>query len=280
MRAALLCNSLDSSAALYNIFAHLAQEWETIEADVIHRGDLSQIDYYDTLVYDSAYCAALVHSHLLHPDRFRHVVFHHIHESREQEVNKKGYLERVRPQLIFVTFEEMRVKMEEWGHKAQVVPFSFNTQRFKHLPYPPEFTIGYMGADMRHKGFDEVDQAARELALPCISGRRPSHEGGPFKGRELDFYAQISCYVAAPTHESGPLPPIEAQLCGRPCVVTPVGMMPYIFEHGAGGILTPPGGLKSSIDWAHQYFEREAEKARQFHLPETAHLYEAALLEM
>lgn len=272
-----LCNALDSSAALYNIFEHLAKRF-ACEANVLHR-DSARSPQADVLVYDSAYCAAYVHGRLTHPQHYKHVVLHHIHESPQQEVNKRRYLELVMPDLVIVTFDAMRQAVEEWGFDAVTIPFSFDTTRFHHLPYPQDFTIGYMGADMAHKGFDVVDEAARELGIKCVGARRPSHEDGPFARRELDFYRQISCYVAAPLHESGPLPPIEAQLCGRPCVVTPVGMMPYMFEHGGGGELVAGAEeVKEAVQRVQEGFEAHAAKARAFKLPDTAHMYEQAIL--
>lgn len=283
MRALFLCNALDSGAALYNIFNHLRNNFKTIVADVANRADAPKLlnkanVIYDTIIYDSAYCAALVNEHLQAPSRFNHVIFHHIHESPEQRQRKKVYIDKVSPDLIFVTFSQMKDEISSYGYRVEVVPFSFDTSRFKHLDYPSQFTIGYMGADMKHKGFDEVDQIAREMGVGCVSARRRSHEGGDYVGKEMEFYKQISCYVAAPSHESGPLPPIEAQLCGRPCVITPVGMMPYIFKYGAGGRLASLDNFKNAIDDVLVGFEVESRFAREFKLPDTTSTYEEHLL--
>lgn len=281
MKVAFLANALDSSAALYNVMSHLATSFKELECDVRLRSDVgilnSALCPYKVLVYDSAWGAANTVAQLRNRHKFKHVVFHHIHESAAQLERKRQYLKYVNPSLVLVTFDEMADVVHGWGFNCEVVPFSFDIARFKHLDYPATFTVGYMGADMTHKGFDVVDEVARELGIPCVGARRVSHEGGEWAGREMDFYSQISCYVAMPTHESGPLPPIEAQLCGRPCVMTPVGMMPYMFKHGAGGLLVNKHGLHDAVCDVRDDFERHAERARAFTLPDTSAQYEAAI---
>ena len=281
MRIAFFCNALDSSSALFNIFSHVCARLRRNEGAVLHRDSanwhLSSAKY-DLLVYDSAFCLALVHSKLGRPEKYRHVVLHHIYESVSQRTTKEGWLKSCAPDLVITTFSGMADDVHEHlGLRAEVIPFSFDTARFTHLPYPDTFTVGYLGADKSHKGFDQVDAACKTLNIPCVGARRTSHEDGPYARREPDFYRQISCYAAIPSHESGPLPPIEAQLCGRPAVVSPVGMMPYIFSLGAGGALAEAeDSLVAGLVAVRDNFEEHARKAREFTLPDTSEQYESA----
>lgn len=51
------------------------------------------------------------------------------------------------------------------------------------------------------------------------------------------WYQKIDAYLMTSIYESGPLPLLEAGICGIPVVAAPAGMAPQVLQHG-GGVLT------------------------------------------
>jgi starch synthase len=69
------------------------------------------------------------------------------------------------------------------------------------------------------------------------------HIHGPLHGTELAALFQSATVYVQPTiyNEGLPLPVLEAQACGAPCVVTRSGGMPEVVEEGVTGYVVPAG---------------------------------------
>ena len=57
-----------------------------------------------------------------------------------------------------------------------------------------------------------------------------------FKFMDL-WYKQIDVYLMTSIYESGPLPLLEAGVCGIPIIASPAGLAPQFLSNG-GGVLT------------------------------------------
>lgn len=124
------------------------------------------------------------------------------------------------------------------------------------LPYPEEFSVGYLGGDSLFKGFGSIEAAARLLNIPC-SGHN-SDNGWISKAEIRELYKRMSVYAVASFEDGGPIPPIEALSHGRPVITTYVGSMPEYVEHGENGLFYDGSveGLCMALEevranWAH-----------------------------
>lgn len=273
----------NTSSALFNVFDHVCNNLKLSSGRVLtlHRYEKAMLEFndYDMVVHPSPGDMGTWHG-LVGNGYFKHVCLFHGFESKHCKTSNLDIIKTLSPALTITTALPYNDAVMETGNKSVVIPFSFNTSRFSTLPYPKEFTIGYMGIDSKMKQFEWVDQIGSELGIPVIGARRTNHVGGEYEGKELEFYKQISCYVMSSWDESGPLPPIEALLCGRPIVATNVGMMPYVFERGAGGVLTTINydKLKSGVEHVRNNFKACSTLASKFKLPDTSGEYEKAIL--
>jgi glycosyltransferase involved in cell wall biosynthesis len=123
-------------------------------------------------------------------------------------------------------------------HQVVQIPYAFDHSRWKPLPYPEQFTVGYLGCDYYVKRFDTIEQAAEMAGVQCKGlGRDTNNEEEGYKDDSdiTKLYEGMSCYVVASFDDGGPLPPQEALLCGRPVVTTAVGMMPQVVAEGYNG---------------------------------------------
>jgi len=280
---ALFINSeLDSGNALYNIMHFIATQ--STQLDVTHfrmRDDKFpyNIDDFDVVLYESPHAGPTFENKFGVRPKKRVTFFHIVESGRHYDIHK-AYLDASPPDKVLVTDQRKYDIVKSMGYDPVIVPFTFNPLRFKHLPYPTRFTIGYMGANYAHKRFDAVDRIGHICDIPVVGSRRVDSNHGDFVGNEIEFYRQISCYVCTSWDESGPLPPIEALLCGRPIVATDVGMMPYLASLNKGVIVTNFYGISKAVLDVKYKFDKYAEEARKFVLPDTTADYERVLLEV
>ena len=288
-RVLFLVNDLNSGAALYNILSWVQRNLTRLDGEVVQRMEpfkqaptprklLAHLSTYAAVVYDCEWTAWLYNQvfRTAGEPTFAQVPLFHIIESPQHGERKRMWMDLVRPTKVLMTAEDgVSEQVRGWGHPVSIVPFSFDASRFHHLPYPEEFTVGALGANMAHKRFDDIERAAEQAGVKCIISRRPSHEGGDYVGKELDFYAQLSCYVCASWAESGPLPPIEAMLCGRPVVSTRVGMMPNLPIY----LINNVDDLDRAIKAVKQDFIGYARIARNYEVRDTSRMYEDAIYE-
>ena len=82
---------------------------------------------------------------------------------------------------------------------------------------------------------DQVQERARQLGL----GDRFRLLG--YRSDALRVVAALDVFVLASHHEGRPVALMEAMALGRPAVTTAVGDMPVLLDHGASGVIVPPG---------------------------------------
>ena len=125
------------------------------------------------------------------------------------------------------------------------------------LPYPQDFTVGYVGGDAKFKRFDVIHEAAEKLGIKCV-GHNSDVEPWISKSDLRALYQAMNVYVVASFEDGGPIPPLEALSHGRPVVATYVGSMPQYVEHGENGLFYD-GSVEGMclaleevrINWAH-----------------------------
>lgn len=117
-----------------------------------------------------------------------------------------------------------------------VTPFAPDTALFKEIEQirlTGKLRVGYVGTfreDKRYKevirpAFDLLDGKIEEVIIGRASGKRLSHT-------EMCLaYNKMDCIVCGSKYESGPMPPMEAALCGRPIITTRCGMMESVFDN-------------------------------------------------
>ena len=116
-----------------------------------------------------------------------------------------------------------------------VTPFSADTGLFKEkIRINPEsvLRVGYVGTFREDKRYNEVVKPAFDIVKNNVhliifgkaSGKRLSHS------EMVNAYNNMDCIVCGSKFESGPMPLIEAGLCGRPAITTRCGMTEDIFN--------------------------------------------------
>ena len=121
---------------------------------------------------------------------------------------------------------------------AWQIPQAFDHSRFHPLPLPEEFTVGWLGTNYPYKRFDTARLAVQLAGVASVdNGRRDLLEKGSpeWLGSALDFHRRISAYIVTTFTDTGPLPPQEAMLCGRPVITTTMGMMRDLVAHKVNG---------------------------------------------
>lgn len=207
-----------------------------------------------------------------------------VHHIPHEHLNRyAGDLYKWSPAEIVVSDPFAARQLGQVGiYNTTEIPYSFDHSPYKLLPYPDEFTIGYLGCDYNIKRFDVIQAAAFKAKVKSNGiARKTLNEEENFKNHSdiLDLYKNISCYIVASFNDGGPLPPQEALLCGRPVLTTKVGMMPQIISHGYNGLYHNGSveGITSSILEAKREFDKLKHGAQATTLPsveETTTLYE------
>jgi glycosyltransferase involved in cell wall biosynthesis len=164
---------------------------------------------------------------------------------------------------------------EEYGDKeGRVIHNGVDTDRFR--PHPEKrrrvrtalglegrFVALFLGRFAVTKGALDVVRAlalSREApVLLVVAGSWDPVDEGTIRHailetgvasriRDLGFYTDKTELFAAadafvlPSYDEGlPLALLEAMSSGLPCIATPVGGVPEVVEHGANGLLVPPG---------------------------------------
>jgi glycosyltransferase involved in cell wall biosynthesis len=132
-----------------------------------------------------------------------------------------------------------------WGmheEPSTVIPLAFDHTPWYPLALPDVFSVGFLGVNYSRKRSNIIIQAADRAGVPFVDGRRSctklsqGHKPPEWLEDPLDFYKRISCYVVASFIDTGPLPPQEALLCGRPVITTCTGMMPEVVTEGTNGL--------------------------------------------
>lgn len=257
-----IANAPDSGAALYNTFKevndNISLEGQVFDRNALCNMSLSELRNtlkpFDVLVFDSPYCMNLIlnaFTFLSHSKKF--ITWWHINDTEEARQQKQKWIVKWQPDQVWVTDSQMADEVLDLGESAaitlrpRILPLLIDKGRFKKGPAPKNFTVGYLGIDKPHKRWGAIHQAVAQCNtvsanvrpfIDVLASTRSSHEGGEYVGREQEFYDAISVYVAPSAHESGPLPPIEALQCGKPVVVTPVGMMPMMADRTKACVLT------------------------------------------
>lgn len=205
----------------------------------------------------------------------------HSFQSHELALKNLLWLHKAEPRKVIVTSDTEVLNFVRYaGFDACHVPITVDPSRFTHLPYPEEFTIGYIGVDLPHKNFKRIDEVGKELGVKVVGSKRTDHVNGEFVGREMDFYRQISCYVCATFVEKAPFPTLEAMMCGRPVVSTPIlTSPPEVVEciQAGGGVLTDD--LIEGVRTVQRDFPAYAEAARGFKFHDTASRWEEVILD-
>lgn len=119
----------------------------------------------------------------------------------------------------------------------KVTPFSADKVLFREvIPIKVEgaLKVGYVGTFRTDKQYNKVVKPAFDILKHKIklviygraSGNRLDHS------EMYKAYNGMDCLVVGSKYESGPMPPLEAALCGRPTITTKCGMMLDIFGFG------------------------------------------------
>jgi len=114
-------------------------------------------------------------------------------------------------------------------------PFSADTELFKETtPIRSEgkLRVGYIGTFREDKKYLKVvkpafDALKNEIELVIYgraSGKRLSID------KMYKAYNKMDCLVVGSKYESGPMPPLEAALCGRSTITTRCGFMENVFD--------------------------------------------------
>ncbi len=152
------------------------------------------------------------------------------------EAGYATFIHHFRPAWVHAIDLHTHIQLGRMEIISTLIPQCIDTDGLHHLPYPEEFTLGYLGGDRQGKRFGVVEEIARSLGVPCV-GWDGDGVSKPWLSRAevLDLYAKMSVFVCASFCDGGPIPPQEALLCGRPVVTTRVGQMPSLLEPGVDG---------------------------------------------
>lgn len=127
-----------------------------------------------------------------------------------------------------------------------------------------QFTVGILGEDVPHKGFDEVREVCRENGWKLLDWT--SQPGKIPWDRDIEeFYRDCSVVVCNSQYEGGPLPPMEALARGRAAVSTRVGMVADLDP--CEGLFYTDDGLANTLRRAKDYWE-DQERVPRPTLPE------------
>lgn len=116
-------------------------------------------------------------------------------------------------------------------------PFSADDRKFREtrtIDVNGRLRVGYVGTFREDKQYNVIVKPAFDALKGKIdlviygraSGKRLAHH------QMIQAYNEMDCIVVGSKYESGPMPPIEAALCGRPTITTRCGMMEYTFKDG------------------------------------------------
>lgn len=159
------------------------------------------------------------------------VTIHHMTCGYEQ-----GYLDALRswcPDRVHVLDRFTQRDLGRRGvFNVTYIPMTLDLE-YDPLPYPDEFTVGYLGGDAQFKRYDVIRKAAESVGIRCVG-----HESEPWLS-DADIralYTSMSAYVVASYEDGGPIPPLEALMHGRPVITTYVGNMPNYVVDGYNGI--------------------------------------------
>lgn len=159
---------------------------------------------------------------------------HHVQLGTEPAV--VGWIASHSPDLIHTIDPFTHVLLGRYELPSLLTPQPLERGDWTPLPYPTQFTLGWLGAAGASKRTHVVEEIARRLGVPCV-GWDGDGVAQPWLGHEgaRDLYRRMSVFVCASFEDGGPLPAQEALLCGRPVVSTRVGQMPAVIAPGATG---------------------------------------------
>jgi len=118
---------------------------------------------------------------------------------------------------------------------SAVTPFSADRRFFTEtdsIRTEGKLRVGYIGTfredkrylDIVKPAFDQLKGQVEFNIIGKASGKRVEHT------KMVEEYNTMDCLVVGSKYESGPMPPLEAALCGRPTITTKCGMMQDVFE--------------------------------------------------
>jgi glycosyltransferase involved in cell wall biosynthesis len=230
--------------AVHNIMEPLARslnDYEDVECDYFTiRDDFHERDFDSSFEdYDLVHVGYIgnllsIRNECLAPTT---ISVHHIPAHRlAHAVNALNYC---RPVKIITPDPFLQRQLGQMNvNGVELIPYAFDHSGFKELPYPEEFSVGFLGCDSEAKRFFTIERACKELGVKCVGiDRNTKNEEVDFLPQEkiMNMYREMSVYVSAGWNDGGPLPPQEALLCGRPVISTRVGMMPSIIKPGWNG---------------------------------------------
>lgn len=120
-------------------------------------------------------------------------------------------------------------------------------------PGSKKLIIGSVGNPQSgcRKGFEEIILSAVK-EVPGVEAnlleRNPVAQEIVSYDQMPDYYNSIDCYVCASETEGTPRPCLEAAMCGRPLITTPVGVMPELVRDGENSLLMEERSIKVLID--------------------------------
>jgi glycosyltransferase involved in cell wall biosynthesis len=139
------------------------------------------------------------------------------------------------------TMEELQEALDHKDLIYTLTPFTADESLFKHkkdVNFNGKLRVGYVGSDTPNKRFNDVIKPAFEILKDEIDPLLYGKVGKRVPHSEMcDEYNKMDCLVVSSSRngsarrvETGPMPPIEAALCGRPTITTRCGIMPETFD--------------------------------------------------
>lgn len=140
--------------------------------------------------------------------------------------------------------EEIKAALYYKNLVYEVTPFSADQDMFKLTNEVDEnsrdkLKVGYVGSYTPNKCFKPVVLPAleelKDEVKPMLYGQvgsRVSHDHMFEEYNKMDCLIVSSLVNEKRPHETGPMPPMEAALCGRTTVATRCGQLSYIFDDG------------------------------------------------
>lgn len=139
------------------------------------------------------------------------------------------------------TMDEVKRALKGKDFIYNLTPFSADSNIFKpkrEISNNGRLKVGYVGSDTPNKRFNDVIKPAFEILKDEVElllygkvGKRVAHSN------MCDEYNKMDCLVVSSLRngsfervETGPMPPLEAALCGRPSITTRCGIMPETFN--------------------------------------------------
>jgi len=159
------------------------------------------------------------------------------HIEADKAMHVLGLIKKFRPARLVVSD---RFWWQWFGWAAEIpascFPPVFDRTPFKPLPLPRTFRLGICGQDTFYKRWGVARAGAAQANLPLVEHiHDPLALGRTWTESMEEFYAKISALVVTTFTDTGPLPPQEAMLCGRPVISTPTGIMPDLIIPGVNG---------------------------------------------